>query len=67
MWAQVVSVVDVFDALVSPRVYKAPFDVVEACRMIRDGECGTFSPRALACFEAAKFEIIKASEECGRE
>lgn len=67
VWAQVVSVVDVFDALVSPRVYKAPFDVVEACRMIRDGECGTFSPRALACFEAAKFEIIKASEECGRE
>lgn len=27
VWAQVVSVVDVYDALVSPRVYKGPFPI----------------------------------------
>lgn len=27
IWAQVVSVVDVYDALVSPRVYKGPFPI----------------------------------------
>lgn len=62
IWAQVVSIVDVYDALVSPRVYKAPYSIEEAFRMIHDGECGMFSPQILECFEATKFEIIKATE-----
>lgn len=48
--AQIVSVADVYDALVSKRVYKAPYEVNEAARMIMDGECGTFSPKILDCF-----------------
>ncbi len=62
IWAQVVSVVDVYDALISPRVYKAPYTIPEACRMIYEGKCGTFSEELLKCFDAAKFEIIKISE-----
>jgi len=58
IWAQVVSIVDVYDALVSPRVYKAPYEVDEAIRMIHEGECGKFSPRILQCFDSARFEIL---------
>lgn len=57
IWAQVVSVADVFDALVSNRVYKSAFDVETARRMIMDGECGTFSERLLHCFELAGDEF----------
>ncbi len=62
IWAQVVSVADVFDALVSPRVYKAPYAIPEAFRMIFAGECGKFSDALLECLETAKFEIIKITE-----
>lgn len=44
------SLADVYDALVSKRVYKDAFAREEALRMIRDGECGTFNPDLLACF-----------------
>lgn len=59
IWAQVVSIVDVYDALVSKRVYKDPFDVREAVRMIHDGECGTFSDVILDCFDLAKEELFR--------
>ncbi len=63
VWAQVVSLADVYDALVSPRVYKTPYEIPEAFRMIFEGECGTFSDKLLECLEASKFEIIAATEE----
>ncbi len=47
--AQVVSVADVFDALVSERSYKAAFSVEDALRMIESGECGSFNPILLEC------------------
>lgn len=62
IWAQVVSIVDVFDALVSKRVYKLPYATSEAERMILAGECGTFSDKILACFEAAKYELFQLVE-----
>lgn len=58
LWAQIVSVVDVYDALISPRVYKAAFGVDEAFRMIYDGECGMFNPVMLECLREAKPEIV---------
>lgn len=67
IWTQVVSIVDVYDALVSPRVYKAPYEIPEAMRMIEAGECGVFSPKLLECFETAKFEIIAATENSSIE
>lgn len=60
--AQIVSIADVYDALVSKRVYKAPYEVNEAARMIVDGECGTFSPKILDCFGLAKEEFFHATE-----
>ncbi len=48
--AQVVSIADVYDALVSVRVYKKAFTPDEAVRMIQEGECGAFNPKLVACF-----------------
>lgn len=62
IWAQVVSIVDVYDALVSKRVYKAPYAVEEASRMIHEGECGIFSPKILDCFDLAKQELFVMAE-----
>ena len=59
IWAQIVSIVDVFDALVSKRVYKTAYALEEAERMILAGECGTFSPKIINCFEAAKLELFQ--------
>ena len=56
------SVVDVYDALVSKRVYKDPFAVEEAARMIIEGECGVFSPEMLDCFGLAKQELFAVTE-----
>jgi len=61
--AQIVSIVDVFDALVSKRVYKQPIAFLEAARMIKEGECGVFSPEILACFEMAEPELLVAAVE----
>jgi putative two-component system response regulator len=63
IWAQVVSIVDVFDALVSKRVYKNAYAAVDAERMIFAGECGVFSPKLLNCFEMARSELYNATEE----
>lgn len=67
IWAQIVSFVDVFDALISPRVYKDAFDVDKAIDMIKNGECGSFSQKLLKCFETAKDEIISTSKVLGEE
>ena len=44
IWVQVVALADVYDALVSDRVYKPAYSHEEATRMILAGECGAFSP-----------------------
>lgn len=55
--AQLVSVADVYDALVSERVYKKAFDKETAYNMIMNGECGTFSPKLMQCLEFAREAI----------
>ena len=42
--AQVVSIVDVYDALTSERCYKKAFDHDTAVKMILEGQCGQFNP-----------------------
>ena len=61
--AQIVSIADVYDALVSVRVYKDARPKDEAYRMILDGECGTFSPKIIECFKNAKEEFEKLADE----
>ena len=53
IWSQAVAIVDVYDALISPRVYKAPFEHDVAVKMIYNGECGTFNPMVLEAFNRA--------------
>lgn len=51
LWSQVVSIVDVYDALVSPRVYKKAYSHETALQMILNGECGSFNPELLECLK----------------
>lgn len=62
VWAQVVGLVDCFDALVHGNVYQVPFAVDEAMRVIEEGEYGVFSPEILTCFESIKGELLRAAE-----
>ena len=48
--AQIVSVADVYDALIHERVYKEAYSKEQAYKMIINGECGVFSPKILDCF-----------------
>ena len=50
IWAQVVSIVDVYDALTNDRYYKKAYTHEQAVAMIDAGECGAFSPKILECF-----------------
>jgi putative two-component system response regulator len=57
IWAQIVSLADVYDALTSPRVYKPPIEPEVAVQMIMNGECGTFNPKMLDVFQKSLDEI----------
>ena len=57
--AQLTAIADVYDALVSDRVYKSAYPVDKAYEMIKNGECGMFSPKLLACFEFARPDMEK--------
>lgn len=48
--AQVVSIADVYEALLSKRVYKDPYSRDETVKMIVDGKCGVFGPELLEQF-----------------
>ena len=55
--AQVVSIVDVYDALTSERCYKKAFDHDTAMQMIQDGQCGQFNPILLKCLKELSFQF----------
>lgn len=55
--AQIVSVADVYDALVHERVYKAAIPKNKAYDMIIHGECGTFSPKLMECFSKVRSDF----------
>lgn len=61
--AQLVSVADVYDALVTERVYKSAFSKDEAFRMILNGECGVFSPKLLDCFQKVRGEFEELADK----
>lgn len=55
--AQVVSVADVYDALVNERVYKKAITHEKAIEMILNNECGVFNPILLECLVDIKDKI----------
>lgn len=65
--AQLVSIADVYDALVSERVYKGAYSKEEAFRMIVNGECGVFSPKLLECFRNVRKEYEALAEGAGKK
>lgn len=61
--AQIVSVADVFDALVSKRVYKTPCAPHYALDMIYNGECGEFSDKMIHCLSESSEEFVAMAEQ----
>lgn len=61
--AQLVSLADVYDALISKRCYKPSFSYDTAYQMILDGKCGIFNPRLLQCFIKKKNELEAMAEQ----
>ena len=60
--AQIVSIADVYDALVNERVYKSAFAKEKAFQMIITGECGVFSPKLLDCFWNVRKDFEELSD-----
>ena len=60
--AQIVAVADVYDALISKRVYKDAYTKSMAYDMIIHGECGVFSDKILDCFTRVREDFEALSE-----
>lgn len=65
--AQLVSIVDAYEALVGERVYRDAFSKDKAYNMIMNGECGEFSDNVLTCFEKARPELEKIASSYERK
>lgn len=61
--AQVVSVCDVYDALISKRSYKPAYSHEKAMEMIKNGECGAFNPLILECLEECSENFKKIANK----
>lgn len=57
IYVQIVSIADVYDALISPRVYKTAYSTEEAMNMILNGACGAFSPEIKELFLNSESEL----------
>ncbi len=57
--AQIISLVDVYDALTSRRVYKDAYDTDKAFQMIINGQSGAFSSKILEAFTEVKKDFEK--------
>ena len=61
--AQLVSIADCFESLLSESVYKGAIPFEEAHNMILQGECGMFSYKLLECFRKAKEDMENYSKK----
>lgn len=61
--AQVVGLVDAYDALISERIYKPAYGREEAFEMIIEGECGIFNPRLIELFSMVRMELEEVQDE----
>lgn len=57
--AQIVSLVDAYDALTSKRIYKAAYTTDKAYQMIITGQSGVFSPKLLKSFSEVREEFVE--------
>jgi diguanylate cyclase (GGDEF)-like protein len=63
LWAQVVALADVYEALTSERVYKPPFTHEQALVMIEEGDCGAFNPKLLTTLDLVAVRLKRALDE----
>ena len=59
IWAHIVGLADVYEALTSKRSYKAPYTHDDAIAMLLSGKAGSFSPVLLECLEIASKELAE--------
>ncbi len=60
--AQIVSIADCYESLISESVYKGAIPYDEAYNMILQGDCGMFSVKLLECFRKARKEMEEYAE-----
>lgn len=67
--AQVVSIADVYDALVSERVYKKAYSHEKAIEMIINGECGEFNPLLIQCLKdcSDRIQLVESKNSRNRD
>lgn len=58
--AQIVSVADAYDALVSDTLYRKAFSKDQAFAMIINGESGMFNPKLMECLRKAKDRVERS-------
>lgn len=63
---RIAAVADVFDALASPRPYKAAWSFADAARYVTDNAGQLFDPAVTAAFEARRFRILKLIEQASQ-
>lgn len=61
--AQIVSIADVYDALVSKRCYKEEFDHDTAINMILNGECGKFNDMLLDALKHLSPRLLEIAKQ----
>jgi putative two-component system response regulator len=61
--ARIMSVADVYDALVGARVYKKSMSHSDACRIIYSGLGSQFDPRVVEVFQAVQEKLERAAGE----
>lgn len=61
--ARLMALADVFDALISRRVYKKPFPLEDVFRIIREGHGTHFDPAVVDAFEACRDEFIAIAQQ----
>ncbi|MCR5774274.1 MAG: response regulator [Lachnospiraceae bacterium] len=64
--AQVVSVTDCFEALISESLYKKAYTFDVAFQMILNGDCGAFNPKLMEAFRNSRDEFKKIASEGGQ-
>lgn len=61
--AQLVSVADVYDALINERCYKCAYSKADAFHMIISGECGMFAPKLMEAFRSVHRQFEEFSKK----
>ena len=61
--AQIVGLADVYDTLITPRIYKDAYTPKQAYNMILRGECGAFNPKLIYAFSRVREDMERVAEK----